>query len=103
MRTNVHLIQTRPCIVVGERPTLQETPRARARGTRQNLTIPSGLDLRPMTKTIGPSMGRDWFYSLQMEQLGRNIATAGALELSYRLGRSHSEFEAMRFGKKRDK
>lgn len=33
-----------------------------------------------------PSLGRDWFWSLQMEFLGRNLATAGGLALAYRLG-----------------
>ena len=59
---------------------------ARALGTRD--------DVRAVVAE--PPLGCDWFYSLQMELLGRNLATAGGLETAYRLGRAHREFELIR-------
>jgi hypothetical protein len=41
------------------------------------------------------SMGRDWFYSMQLEFLGRNLATAGGLEYAYRLGRVTRDIAAL--------
>lgn len=32
------------------------------------------------------SLGNDWFWSLQMENLGRNMATAGGLTLAFKRG-----------------
>jgi hypothetical protein len=43
--------------------------------------------------------GARWWWSLQMEQLGRNLATAGGLELAFRLGLSHDAIE--RAGRRR--
>jgi len=50
-----------------------------AKGTR---------DIQPPQLPLD-TLGMNWWWSLTMEQLGRNIATAGALEYAFRLGLSH--------------
>lgn len=66
-----------------------------ARGTRDLPALPMAVP------SPEPRLGDRWWWSLQMEQLGRNMAVAGALELAYRLGRAHRDFEDMRRPKER--
>lgn len=62
-----------------------------ARGTRDNLTTSTS------TATLEPAMGETWFYSLCLEYLGRNLATAGMMEYFYRLGKAQADIEAHRY------
>ena len=57
---------------------------ARALGTREDLHLAAEQPL-----------GTNWFYSLQLEFLGRNLATAGGLETARRLGKAELEFELL--------
>ena len=84
-------MQRLTAVVICRRPQpgLGYPPAPRARGTRQ------------LAAAVEPPMGRDWYYSLQLEQLGRNLATAGGLELAYRLGRTHTDFKSARHRRNR--
>lgn len=70
-------------------------PEQFARGTRE---IPP-YAAHPGSALYEHNLGKEWFYSLRCEQLGRNLAVAGALEMAYRLGLSHDAFE--RAGRRR--
>lgn len=50
-----------------------------ARGTRD-------LDVKPGSAMVEHQLGTAWFYSLRMENLGRNLATVGGIATAYRLG-----------------
>lgn len=43
-------------------------------------------------------LGHKWLREYTAFCLGHNLATAGALELAYRLGRAHDDFERLRLG-----
>ena len=80
----------KPAQIFGPKPA--ESPRRFPRGTSPDISpriaAPARLD----------ELGDKWFYSYRLETLGRNMATAGALLLAYRLGLAHAEFELMRRG-----
>ncbi len=89
------LVHVRHATVIGTRdPVPAPEPRI-ARGTRER------VEPSPTGALVEHQLGMGWCYSLRLEQLGRNIATAGGLELAYRMGLSHDEFERARFGRGR--
>jgi hypothetical protein len=45
----------------------------------------------PQQVLAEPPMGVGWFWSLRMEQLGRNLAMAGGFEYAYRTGLANRE------------
>lgn len=47
------------------------------------------------TQVVDAPIGDGWLWAFWKETLGRNLATAGAIELYYRLGRTHSEIERL--------
>lgn len=95
MKPETHLVYTRPATIIGGPPA--QAARV-ARGTREGLPQLSPSDGACL---VEHQIGMGWCYSLRLEQLGRNLATAGGLEMQYRLGLAHAEFEARRFGRKR--
>lgn len=73
-------------LVVKRRPPLS-VERPFARGTRE---------ISPRSQEVEAPLGDRWLWSLRLEYLVRNVATAGALEFAYRLGRAHRDFESLR-------
>lgn len=49
----------------------------------------------PSVQTEEADIGLGWYWSLRLETLGRNLATAGACELAKREGRAETEIAAL--------
>lgn len=87
--TRQKFVRTPSAAVIGARPA--PPPRPTARGTRRDQQLGPGQS----GCLIEHQVGVEWHFSLRLEYLGRNLATAAGLEFAYRLGRAHDEFEAL--------